>query len=55
MTPLPPPTFATWTHENLVAFATEANEVIKRQRELIQLYRAAMVKDEENDSARKDD
>ena len=41
------PDFASWHHATLVLFATEANEVIKRQRELIQLYRVRMTEDDE--------
>ena len=50
MTPEHPdiPTFATWTHENLVRFATEAYLKLQDQRALIQHLRQLIVNTPEN-------
>jgi hypothetical protein len=56
MTPEQPdlPTFATWTHENLVRFATEAYLKLQDQHELIQHLRhlVATTPKEKNDDIR---
>ncbi len=53
MTPEQPdlPTFAAWTHENLVRFATEAYLKLQDQHELIQHLRhlVATTPEEKND------
>lgn len=57
MTPEQPdiPTFATWTHENLVRFATEAYLKLQDQHELIQHLRHLVATTPENTHARKTD
>ncbi len=57
MTPEQPdiPTFATWTHENLVRFATEAYLKLQDQHELIQHLRHLVATPPENTDARKTD
>jgi hypothetical protein len=50
------PTFATWTHENLVRFATEAYLKLQDQHELIQhLRHLVATTPKENTNARKAD
>lgn len=55
--PGPIPTFETWDRENLVKFCTESNDVIKTQRELIQMLRQLLAgtHDKGNSDARKTD
>lgn len=57
MTPEHPdtPTFATWSHENLVHFATEAYLKLQDQHELIQHLRHLVATPPENADARKRD
>ena len=57
MTPEHPdtPTFATWSHENLVCFATEAYLKLQDQHELIQHLRHLVATPPENTDARKTD
>ena len=57
MTPEHPdtPTFATWSHENLVRFATEAYLRLQDQHELIQHLRHLVATPPEKNDARKTD